>query len=188
MEYLNNQLFTNDTSPNLFESPPLGAAYRAGNTAVTPPVKNLLSAKDVRYPAYVAPLEDGRLVTDYRPQCSKNVKPGYQYNTKLWMIHNAERIMDETRRQQMYVAGAGLPMANTVPPPAAVVKSSAFYSEVQPTYAYNGIGLQRADSKAPDLFGTFYYAPSMLEKQSNRKNIQVTTMYEGGRNSLRGRY
>jgi hypothetical protein len=104
------------------------------------------------------------------------------------MIHNAERIMDETRRQQMDVAGAGLPMANTVPPPAAVVKSSAFYSEVQPTYAYNGIGLQRADSKAPDLFGTFYYAPSMLEKQSNRKNIQVTTMYEGGRNSIRGRY
>ena len=188
MEYLNNQLFTNDTSPNLFESPPLGAAYRAGNTAVTPPVKNLLSAKDVRYPAYVAPLEDGRLVTDYRPQCSKNVKPGYQYNTKLWMIHNADRIMDETRRQQMDVAGAGLPMANTVPPPAAVVKSSAFYSEVQPTYAYNGIGLQRADSKAPDLFGTFYYAPSMLTKQSNRKNIQVTTMYEGGRNSIRGRY
>ena len=79
-------------------------------------------------------------------------------------------------------------MANTVPPPAAIVTSDAFYSEIEPTYAYNGLGLQRANAEAPDLFGTFYYAPSMLTKQSNRKNIQVTTMYEGGRNSIRGRY
>jgi len=186
MDYLTNQLFTNNTSPNLFESPPLGAAFRAGRNVVTVPVKNLHPTKDVRYPAYSAPLEDGRLVTDYRPQCSKNVKPGYQYNTKLWMIRNAEQIMDETRRQQMNAAGAGLPMANTVPPPANIVKSSAFYSEVQPTNAYNGIGIQRANANAPELFGTFYYASSMLEKQSNRKNIQGTTMYEGGRNSRRG--
>ena len=188
MEYLTTQSFTRDTSPNLFESPPLGAAYRAGSNAVTPQVKNLLSAKDNRYPAFTAPLEDGRMVTDYRPQCSKNVNPGYQYNTKPWMIHYAEYIMDETRRQQMSVAGAGLPMANTVPPPAGVVHSTPFYSELEPTNLVNGVGVIRADSKSPDLFGTFYYEASMRERQSNRKNIGLTKMYEGGRNTPRGAF
>jgi len=186
MEYLSTQPFNNDTSPNLFHSPSFGTAYRAGTAAITPPSKDLFSARDSRYPAFNAALEDGRMVTDYRPQCSKNVRPGYQFNTKQWMIRNADQIMDETRKRQMEWSGASLPMANTVPPPAGIVRSNAFYSELQPTYAMNGLGIVRADSKAPDLFGTFWYAASMAEKQANRKNIAVTTMYEGGRNTPRG--
>jgi len=180
--------FNDDTSPNLYHSIPIGAAYRAGHKAVTPTIPDAFSARDSRYPAYVAAVEDGRMVTDYRPQCSKNVKPGYQFDTKLWMIRNADQIMDDTRKEQMRWAGAGLPMANTVPPPAAIVHSSPFYSELQPTYLHNGIGTQRADSTAPDLFGTFYYAASMTQKLSNRKNIATTSMYEGGRNTPRGTF
>jgi len=56
---------------------------------------------------------------------------------------------------------------------------------VKTTYLKEGLGIVRADSKAPDLFGTFYFAPSMAEKQANRKNIGGTKMYEGGRNSIR---
>ena len=186
MEYLSTQPFNNDTSPNLFHAPSIGAAYRAGTAAVRPPSKDLFSARDSRYPAFNAALEDGRMVTDYRPQCSKNVRPGYQFNTKQWMIRNADQIMDETRKRQMEWSGASLPMANTVPPPAGIVRSNAFYSELQPTYAMNGLGIVRADSTAPDLFGTFWYAASMAEKQANRKNIAVTTLYEGGRNTPRG--
>ena len=185
MEYYQNS-FTSDTSPNFFESPPLGAVYRAGNRATNVPVKDVSSSRDNRYPAYASTAEDARLVTDYRPQCSKNVQAGYQFNTKLWMIRNADHIMNETRKKQIEWSGAALPMANTAPPPAGVVRSSAFYSELQPTYAHNGLGIVRADSKAPELFGTYYYAPTMLEKQMNRKNIATTTMYEGGRNSRRG--
>jgi len=188
MEYLTSNPFTNDTSPNLFRSPPLSAAYRSGNTATAVPIKEVCSARDNRYPAFNAALEDGRMVTDYRPKCSKNVQPGYQFNTKQWMIRNADHIMDETRKKQMEWSGASLPMANTVPPPAGIVRSTAFYSELEPTYAMNGLGTVRADSKAPDLFGTFWYAPTMKEQQMNRKNIATTTMYEGGRNSKRGQY
>jgi hypothetical protein len=186
MEYHTRQSFNKDTSPNVFNSPPLGAAFQAGSRTVSTPVKDIFSARDARYPAYSAPLDDARMVTDYRPQCSKNVRPGYQFHTKQWMIRNADQIMDETRKRQMEWSGASLPMANTVPPPAGIVKSNAFYSELQPTYARNGQGIVRADAKAPDLFGTFWYAPTMAEKQLNRKNIMTTTMYEGGRNTLRG--
>jgi hypothetical protein len=185
MEYTTQKQFNNNTSPNLYDSIPLGAAFRAGNSVVTPPVKDIFAARDARYPAYAATLEDGRMVTDYRPQCSKNVRPGYQYDTKLWMIRNADKIMDETRRRQMEWSGASLPMSNTVPPPAGIVRSTPFYSELEPTYLKEGLGIVRADSKAPDLFGTFYFAPSMAEKQANRKNIGGTKMYEGGRNSIR---
>ena len=37
MEYFENS-FTSDTSPNLFESPPLGAAYQAGTRATRVPI------------------------------------------------------------------------------------------------------------------------------------------------------
>jgi hypothetical protein len=188
MEYITTQSFNSDTSPNLFHDPPYGAAYRAGSKAVAAPSKDVFSARNVRYPAYNAALEDARLVTDYRPQCSKNVRPGYQFHTKKWMIQNAEKIMDETRRRQVEWSGASLPMANTVPPPAGIVRSNAFYSELQPTYVKDGVGIVRADSKAPDLFGTFWYAPTMAESQMNHKNIATTTMYEGGRNTLRGKF
>jgi hypothetical protein len=186
MEYFSNELFNTDTSPDLYNDPRFGAAYHAATRAAFNPAKDSSAARDVRYPAFNATLEDARLVTDYRPQCSKNVRPGYQFNTKLWMIRNADYIMDETRKKQMEWSGASLPMANTVPPPAGIVRSTAFYSELEPTYANQGIGIQRADSQAPDLFGTFYYAPTMTEQMMNRKNIAVTTMYEGGRNSRRG--
>lgn len=184
MERLSSR-FNNDTSPNLYNSIPTGAAYRAGHKEV---ISDAFSTRDVRYPAYVAAIEDGRMVTDYRPKCSKNVKTGYQFDTKLWMIRNADQIMDETRKKQMEWSGAGLPMANTAPPPAAIVHSTPFYSELEPTYLHNGLGTERADSKAPDLFGTFWYAPSMTAKQMNRKNIAVTSMYEGGRNTPRGAF
>jgi hypothetical protein len=75
-----------------------------------------------------------------------------------------------------------------VPPPAAIVHSNAFYSEVNPTNARNGLGVERANADAPALFGTFSYEPTMEEMRMNRKNISLTTHMEGGRNSSRGKF
>jgi hypothetical protein len=55
-----------------------------------------------------------------------------------------------------------------------------------PTGAYGGLGVERADAKAPALFGTFTVAPTYAELAHNKKNIALTTSYQGGRNSLRG--
>ena len=186
MAELDQAGFSRDTRPNLYHNPPFGTEYRAAQKAYVPPVKDVYPARDNRYPAYAGPLQDARLVTDYRPQCTKNIRAGNQFNTKLWMINHADEFIDESRRRQVEWTGASLAMANTVPPPADIVHSNPFYSEVVPTNLLNGIGIARADAAAPMLFGTFTYEPTMSEIRSNRKNIQLTGYYEGGRNSPRG--
>ena len=174
--------FSRDTRPNLFNTKSFGTEYNA----VKKISKEAYPARDSRYPAYAGLMEDGRLVTDYRSHCSKNIAPDRQFTTKLWMVNHATYMMDESRKRQVEWTGASLAMANTVPPPADIVHSTPFYSEVSSTGYYNGIGVERANSDAPMLFGTFTYEPTMKEIQNNRKNIDVNNFYEGGRNSRRG--
>lgn len=186
MAQLDQPGFSRDTRPNLFHNPQFGTEYKTAKKAYVPPVKDAYPARSSRYPAYAAPMEDSRLVTDYRPQCSKNIRAGNQFNTKLWLINHADEIMDESRKRQVEWTGASLAMANTVPPPADIVHSNPFYSEVNPTGFKGGIGVERANVPCPNLFGTFSYEPTMAEIQNNRKNINLTQYYEGGRNSPRG--
>jgi len=186
MATLDQSGFSKDTRPNLYSNPAFGSEYRAAQKAYVSPSKDVYPARDNRYPAYAGTMADGRLVTDYRPHCSKNIRPAEQYNTKLWMVHHANELMNESRRRQVEWSGASLTMANTVPPPADIVHSNAFYSEVNSTNLPNGIGIERANAVCPDLFGTFTYEPTIAELQNNRKNIKLTQFYEGGRNSPRG--
>jgi hypothetical protein len=188
MAELDQPGFTRDTRPNLYHSPSFGEDYQAARSAYVAPAKELYPARDNRYPAYAGPLEDARLVTDYRPQCTKNIRPALQFSTKAWLINHATEIMEEARQRQIEWSGASLPMANTVPPPAAIVHSTPFYSEVNHTYMKNGLGVERANAKAPPLFGTYEYEPTMQEMRMNRKNIALTTHREGGRNSTRGKF
>lgn len=180
--------FSRNTYPNLFDSPSFGTEYQEATRTSFGSVKETGPARDVRYPAYAAKMSDGRLVTDYRPQCSKNIRTGSQFYTKHWMIQHASDMMEESRRRQVEWTGASLPMANTMPPPAAIVSSTPFSSEIRPTYLHQGIGVERENSIAPILFGTFEYEPTLQELRANRKNIQLTTLMEGGRNSIRGNY
>lgn len=143
--------------------------------------------RDNRYPAYTANMSDARLVTDYRPKCTKNVMAGQQFHTKRWMIEHATDLIQESRRRQVEWTGAALPMANTAPPPAGYVHSTPFESEYVPTHLKGGIGVERANSHAVPLFGTFQPTSTIAELQGNRKSIDGTRVYEGGRNSLRGR-
>jgi hypothetical protein len=179
--------FTKDTYPNLFEKSNIPNVYQYGIKASSlVPSKDSFPSRDARYPAYAAPMEDGRFMTDYRPQCSKNITTGQQFYTKKWMIHHGEELIEESRRRHMDGTGASLPMANTVPPPATRVYSTPFSSDVLKTNLRNGIGVERVNGRAPDLFGTFSYDATIREMQSNRKNVQLTTQPEGGRNSIRG--
>ena len=173
-----------DTSTS-FPSLAWGTEYRTAERS-QPPMKDMFPVRDARYPAYAGVMSDGRQVTDYRPQCSKNVAPHAQFHTKRWMIQHADHLMEEARRRQVEWSGASLPMANTVPPPARVVHSTPFSSVATNTNLKHGHGVERADAQAPPLFGTFFYEPTMSEIQNNRKNIHGTTIQEGGRNSKRG--
>ena len=71
MAELNQPGFSRDTRPNLFHNPPFGTEYGIANTVSLAPAKDVYPARDNRYPAYAAPLADGRLVTDYRPNALK---------------------------------------------------------------------------------------------------------------------
>jgi hypothetical protein len=186
MVQLDQPGFTQDTRPNLYPSPSYGTAYKQARRVDFAPQKDIEPGRDARYSAYAAPMSDGRLVTDYRPQCSKNIPSYAQYTTKQWMVNHTDQIIQESRKRQVEWSGASLPLANTVPPPANIVHSNPFYSEVDSSGVNGGIGVERANSKAPQLFGTFTYEPTMNEIRNNRKNISLTKYYEGGRNSPRG--
>ena len=186
MAELNQSGFSRDTKPNLYHRPAFGTEYISANKALFESVKDAYPARDNRYPAYAGPMSDARLVTDYRPQCSKNIATAQQFYTKLWMVNHATEVKEESRKRQVEWSGASLPLANTVPPPANIVHSNPFYSEVNPTFLQGGLGVERANANAPELFGTFSYEPTMSEIRNNRKNIAVTKFYEGGRNTVRG--
>lgn len=144
-------------------------------------------ARDNRYPAFAAPMDDGRLVTDYRPKCSKNIRVGAQFDTKQWMQHNASQIIDTARRRHVEWTGASIPQPDLAPPPANAVRADADTVDVLDTGIPGGLGIQRANDFAPELFGTFTYMPTAHEEMFNKKKIHLTFNYEGGRNTPRGR-
>ena len=179
-------VFNRITQPNYYENmPSYGREYRNVRKEYIPP-KSTGPIPDSRYPAFAGMAEDARLVTDYRPHCYQNTPAGTQFSTKRWLINHAGEVMDLSRKRQSEWSGAALPMANTVPPPAMIVHSTPFDNELQASGAPFGIGVERADAKAPTLFGTFHIKPYREEIMNNKKMIALTTKYEGGRNSLRG--
>ena len=136
---------------------------------------------DSRYPDYAAPMEDGRLVTDYRPNCSTRAPYGHQNATKTWLVENAVEVVRVARQRQAEYTGAiyGAPFRG--PPPAAVQECSVYscsYSEGKP----NGIGVERANSVAPELPGTFDPRPFYTSLQAPIQHIGLNRRNEGGRN------
>jgi hypothetical protein len=87
-------------SPNFYPNQPFGTEYTIAQKNFIPQNTDIYPARDNRYPAHAAHLEDARLVTDYRPKCSKNVRPDSQYNTKLWLINHGNEIIEESRKRQ----------------------------------------------------------------------------------------
>lgn len=177
--------FNKPTYPILFNFPKFGTEYRNFRAEYVPP-KNTEPVENNRYSAYAGIADDARYATDYRPHCTQNTPAGQQFMTKQWMVHHSDSIMNVSRQRQSEWTGASLPMANTVPPPAMIVHSTPFENEIQASGAKFGIGIERSDSKAPILFGTFQIPPTRQEVLNNKKYISLTHKYEGGRNSLRG--
>jgi hypothetical protein len=153
--------------------------YRRAEVA---PVKSYdmpqLPTADSRYPGAAAAMYDGRIATDYRMHCSANVAPAAQRKTKQWMIDNAEDII-AVSRSRMAERSAYTELVPRISEQTAVVCDTykCQTSVVNP----NGIG-QGRPNVVPELFGTFMVEPT-LEQRVARKNVGVTTVYEGGRNT-----
>lgn len=136
-----------------------------------------------RFPGYAAQMSDGRLVTDYQPECSKNVPTGRQFATKEWMVKNATEIIRVGRERYAQQTGANYEQAETVPPPAVLVECTTADCSRRTTGAPGGIGVERIGSAAPPLFGTW---ESNMPVAAPRPVARRTTVYEGGRNTIRG--
>jgi hypothetical protein len=147
------------------------------------PSKNTAPTPDNRYAGFAAQMNDGRIITDYRPHCDQNIATGSQFASRQWLQHNANQIIRLSRDRQASAAGAGMGYDSTieVPPIGYVMcdESDCGYVGANP----RGIGIERRDRAAP-LFGTFAQSRPVARKDSP----QLTTLYEGGRNSVRGLY
>ena len=174
---MDSKLFRLPTNPNFYANTP---------NPFNPDVKGKFShlpTPDTRYPGFAAQMSDGRLVTDYQPNCSKNVPTGKQFATKEWMTRHGTELIRISRERYAQQNGSGYRLAATVPPPAVVVQCNADDCSRRVTDAPGGIGVERSGSAAPHLFGT--WEPNMV-KAAPQTVAGLTTRFEGGRNTPRG--
>jgi hypothetical protein len=166
-------LFRLPTSPNLY----------AGKRISKPSVSASFPTEDSRFPGWAAPTQDGRLVTDYRSRRETNIPVESQEKSRIWIQQNAEEIIRISRERLAERSGMIYGVdSSIVPPPAGIVNCSAAGCK-RTEVAVNGIGLERADSKAPHLFGTYeVHRPLMVAMPQ----VDMTSRYEGGRNTKRG--
>jgi hypothetical protein len=169
--------------PNLYSENPRGTLD--GATRVLRDFPKMMPTPDSRYPDYAARMEDGRLVTDYRPNCSTRAPYGHQNATKAWLVENSQDVINVGRMRQAEYTGAiyGAPFRG--PKPAAVQTCSVYgcsYSEG----SAGGVGVERANSVAPELPGTFDPRPFYGALQKPTQRTALNRRNEGGRNGALG--
>lgn len=177
---MDSKLFRLPTKPNFYAA--IDSANPFNNEQKAK--RSELPTEDVRFPGYAAPMSDGRLVTDYTNHCSRNIPTGQQYATKEWMTKNAIQLIQLNRSRYAERTGAIYGVDNMmVPPPAMVVKCETYDCFRLPRNDPGAIGTERADDKAPELFGT--WTQGAIDRPTTRF-AAFTQKYEGGRNSMRG--
>jgi len=138
---------------------------------------------DPRYPQYASIMNDGRLVTDYKSHCSINVAPSkYGNSLRAWYQHNADAFIQISRKRQADRVGAQYASAKTVPGPRQIQQCDEYECKFMKSADKNTIGLERIEG-VPSLFGTF--SDSRYIKPGS--SAILTSTYEGGRNTPRGR-
>jgi hypothetical protein len=174
--------FREPQSPWFFSQPPTMLVDIRNSERTPEKQTKSLPTQDNRYSGWAAPMDDGRIVTDYRSRCELNVPTGSQFATRLFMQRNAESIMSQSRKRQAINTGAGLAYdASSEMPPAEYVKCTTAECKVRRAEQH-GVGTVRAE-RVPELFGTFSEKmPSLLSPAKH----SLTQVQEGGRNSIRG--
>jgi hypothetical protein len=173
---MDSKFFRKTTDPNYY------ANTQYAEPRIQPANRISLPTQDIRFPGYASTAEDGRMITDYRPRCSQTVPTGAQYATKNWMVHEADSIIEVSRKRQATYTGAIYGIDTSVVPRAEVaVKCVPMGCEYSESVA-GGIGVERMD-KAPELFGTFSFPTMVLPPAAK---TALTAHYEGGRNTVRG--
>ncbi len=181
---MDSQFFRIATQPNYYHGLSSYEAERLANKT-TLSTRNTQPSMDSRFPGWAAPMEDGRLVTDYRPHCNQNIPAGKQFATKEWITTNTDDVIAISRARYAQITGAIYAYDNTVvAPPESLVKCDKVSCEFMPSGKYNGIGTERVYDRAPELFGTY----DLPKVRAPKAHIGLNPRFEGGRNSWRGRH
>jgi hypothetical protein len=176
--------FREPQSPWFFTQPP-EYLVETRVKSVEAPLKTTSPTQDTIYPGWAANMQDGRLITDYRPNCSKNIPTGQQYATKLWMQNNADTIMNISRSRNAQATGAGRSYYFKELPTKARIHctpEACTYTKVNP----NGVGTSR-EEYVPALFGTFSRSSPLFGSKPDFIHTS-REREEGGINTVRGRF
>ena len=150
---------------------------------VETPLKSTDPVPDMRYPEYASIMYDGRLATDYKSHCANNTASSeYGNSIRAWFQHNADGVIQVSRKRQAERAGAYFYKAATVPEARQLQQCDQFECKFQRNKNSTSIGLERVEG-VPSLFGTF--GEPINSKPVSREYL--TTNFEGGRNTPRGR-
>ncbi len=179
------KLFRVTTQPNYYPSVSNWTAKQQSMGHYFPKRDGYLGpAADSRFPGWAGPMQDGRMGTDYRTHCYKNIPAGSQFASHQWIQHNTDSIIEITRNRLSRETGANSGFeCGVVPPPERMVKCNAEECEFRNTDATWGIGMERKEP-VPELFGTFNDDIRCVKQPTP----PVTQLNEGGRNSVRGLY
>ena len=179
---MDSQRFRNPTYPKLKPFINEFALQKAAER-IQAPEKKTIPIDDVRYPGFVARMNDARIITDYKSHCANNVAPSkYGNSIRGWLQQNADGVIQVSRNRQAARSGALFYRPVTVPGAKQYQKCDEFECKFSMSGSRNTVGLERKES-VPELFGTFgepsRYGPT--------GKIDLTTSFEGGRNTPRGR-
>lgn len=179
---MDSQQFVRPTNPSFM--PIINEhALKMASEKIEAPEKRIVPVEDVRYPGYASQMSDARIVTDYKSHCANNVAPPkYGNSIRQWSQHNADALIQTSRHRQADRAGAYFYNADTTVPPKQLQKCDEFECTFSAPGYKEGLGLFRNEA-VPSLFGTFA-KPNQVPPT---KRIFLTEVYEGGRNSVRGR-
>ena len=179
---MDSQRFRTQTMPTF--SPIINEfALKKAATRIEAPSKSTAPVDDMRYPGYASVMSDARLVTDYRTHCAVNVAPSmYGNSLRSWLQHHGDGVVQVSRQRQAERSGALYHKAVTVLGAKQYQTCDEFECKFNASGVKNTVGMERIEP-VPELFGTFG-EPTMTTPSGN---TPLTTVFEGGRNTPRGR-
>lgn len=180
---MDSQGFRLEQRPRLYIQPRPWEIAKQGSVEITPEISTLPS-EDNRYPAFSAKMSDARLITDYRSHCQTRSPYGAQGAVKAWMVHNAEEIMNLSRRRQVESTGHMYGVIDFAPTAQQIQRCTQNECSITPG-DQDGWGIVRKEGPLPELFGTFQYSPNAQQVAMNKSYTKLTKRYEYGRNTGR---
>lgn len=177
--------------PQDYEVPTLGSVMGARpffeggavNAGVKQDYPKTVPTPDNRYSEYAGNMADGRIATDYRPNCVSRAPYGHQNATKEWLVKNADEVVHVSRIRQAETSGAIYGARYYGPKPEAVQHVTAYSSKVREVASGSGLGTERAQATAAPAdayFGSF--DPTQFNLTKPAKHIGLTRRSEGGAN------